>query len=420
MRAVPERRSTSRSCSKTPIGAAVAVHNAGRLLADQGQYDEAKMCFEQAHLLNLWAGSAVGQAADLGALAGVAHSMGDRDRARELHEQALETLLEYEEIRAAVCTLADLATLAQEDGRLDEAAGHLDQAERLAISADDLRSLYDLHVMRGDLFTRLGDIAAAESEYLRAVDAAETPRAWLLDETEAIAYFDASRLRAHDRLVRLAVEHSCPGVAFEHSERARSREMVRRLAHLRLPPARHAPAELVAEEAAAFENTLWLLQELTGDDAAEPATAHRYEQTKRHWQGLLDRIARYDEQYVALRRGDRVTLVQVRTVLAEQHPRALLVEYYVADHRHACDVAGAARPPRPCCSLRPGYDSPPTSTSRRRRSVRPSSPTRTWSASRANALQHCARPHSSQVGLGTGRTPVARSTRTRSSGRRSS
>ncbi len=314
------------------IGAAVAVHNVGRLLADREQYDEAKMCFEQAYLLNQSAGSAVGQAADLGALAGVAHSTGDRDHARKLHEDALATLLAYGEVRAAVSTLADLSSLAQDDERLDEAARYLDQGEELAIGAGDLRSLYDLYVMRGDLLTQQGDIAAAEAEYLRAVDAAETPRAWLLDETEAIAYFDATRLRAHDRLVRLAVEHSPPSVAFEHSERTRSREMARRLAHLRLPPARHAPAELVTQEAAAFKNALHLLQELLGDNAADPATRHRYEQAERHWQELLDRIKHHDEQYVALRRGDRVTLAEIRAVLAEQHPRALLVEYYVMDH----------------------------------------------------------------------------------------
>jgi tetratricopeptide (TPR) repeat protein len=109
-------------------------------------------------------------------------AIGNHDRARELHTEALRTLIECGDAHGAVRSLAELA---DDD---TTALAYLAQAEALATRTGELRLLEPVCVVLGDVHRGQGRLADAEAAYERAAEAAEAPRAWLFDEADALAY----------------------------------------------------------------------------------------------------------------------------------------------------------------------------------------------------------------------------------------
>ncbi|QKV80640.1 CHAT domain-containing protein [Amycolatopsis sp. Hca4] len=302
--------------------AAVAAHNAAAVELNEGHHAAARRFYEAARVLNRRAGWPIGEANDLSGLASVAKAVGDHEHARALHAEALPILVECGDVPAAVQSLADLAELAEDDAT---ALAHLAQAEALAVQTGELRLVELVGVVLGDVHRARGRFSSAEAAYARAAEAAEAPRAWLFDEADALAYFGNSRLAAREHLARLALDHHDPSVAFERVEQARASEMVRRLSRLRVPATHRVPADLVDAEASALRELRLAAAAFTGPDAADPESARRYASAEARWQEAVDAIAEHDEQFSALRRGDRSTVARIRATLRAHDPDALLV-----------------------------------------------------------------------------------------------
>jgi CHAT domain-containing protein/tetratricopeptide (TPR) repeat protein len=302
--------------------AAVAAHNAAGVELNAGHHAAAERYYDIARGLNRRAGWPIAEANDLSGLASVAKAIGDHDRARELHTEALRTLVKFGDAHGAVWSLVDLAELADDD---ITALAYLAQAEALATQTGEPRLLGLVCVVLGDVHRGQGRLADAEVAYERAAEATEAPRAWLFDESDALAYFGESRLAAREQLARLALEHGEASVAFERIESARASEMVRRLSRLRVPAADRVPDSLVTEESAALHGMRLAAAAFTGTSVADPETARRYASAEARWQAAVDAIAEHDEQYAELRRGDRSTVARIRATLRAHDPDALLV-----------------------------------------------------------------------------------------------
>jgi len=302
--------------------AAVAAHNAAAVELNEGHHAAAERFYETARVLNHRAGWPVDEANDIGGLASVAKAIGDHERARELHTEALRTLVKCGDVRGAALSLVDLAELADDDAT---ALAYLAQAEALVMQADELRLVELVCVVLGDVHRGQGRFAAAVAAYERAAEAAEAPRAWLFNEADALAYFGESRLAAREQLARLALGHSDSSVAFERVESARASEMVRRLSRLRVPATDRVPDDLATEESAALREMRLAAAAFTGTSVADPETSRRYASAEARWQAAVDAIAEHDEQYAQLRRGDRSTVAQIRATLQAHDPNALLV-----------------------------------------------------------------------------------------------
>lgn len=101
--------------------------------------------------------------------------------------------------------------------------------------------------------------------------------------------------------------------------------MVRRLSRLRVPATDRVPGDLAIDESAALHDMRLAAAAFSGTGAADPETARRYASAEARWQAAVDAIAEHDEQYAALRRGDRSTVARLRTTLRAHDPDALLV-----------------------------------------------------------------------------------------------
>jgi CHAT domain-containing protein len=301
--------------------AAVAAHNAATVELNRGRHATAEQFYEIARGLNRRAGWPVGEANDLRGLASVAKAIGDHDRARELHAEALQVLVTCGDTHGAVYSLVDLAELADDITAL----AYLAQAEALATQANEMRLIELVHVALGDVYRRQGRLADAEAAYERAAQAAEAPRTWLFDEADALAYFGNGRLAAREQLARLALDHHDSSIAFDRVESARAREMVRRLSRLRVPATDRVPDDLVAKESVALHDMRKAAAAFSGTSVADPETAQRYASAVARWEAAIDAIAEHDEQYAQLRRGDGSTVARIRATLQAHDPDALLV-----------------------------------------------------------------------------------------------
>ncbi|AGL19263.1 tetratricopeptide TPR_2 [Actinoplanes sp. N902-109] len=309
-------------------GAAVAAHNVGRLLVDHRDPVAGAQWLRRALQLNQQAGSLHGQAADVGALAAVAHGLGSLRAARELHQQALTLLRRAGDPRGVIATLTDLSVLDVVDGDIAAARWHLTDAMRLARETALIRDLFDLHLRLGDLVPH-----DAERQYQAAARLVTALRAGLLEEREALDWFRVDSGDPYVRLAELSVKRNRPDEALRQAEAGRSQEMLRRLAERTTASPAGTPADLVQQEAAARARMAGALARMLGRHDDVEAAGRDYHVAQADWQQTLAAIEPYDARYVASRSGASAGTPDIARELAEEEQmsgaRVLLAEFYL-------------------------------------------------------------------------------------------
>ncbi|MEU8365107.1 CHAT domain-containing protein [Nonomuraea sp. NPDC048882] len=311
---------------------ALALHNLGRLLDEQGRHGEAARCFGESLTINREIGAAHGVSDDLGALASLMQLAGRPADARRLHEEALAIQRGAGYSRAAVNSLADLAVIARDEGEFGTAESHLREAESIAVQMGDSRNVYETRVLLAELDMLRERFPEARQGYARAVAALDDVRRSLADGDDALAYFTESRLDALDMMVRLSAFLDEHAAALEWADAARSQQMVRQLSGIALPePAGVPPADLAAEAAARFR--LREVEAVLQRGGAGRAELYQARTELRQELGALeDRLAGPAPEYVSLRRGDKLSWSDIRALSEERDAmRLVLVEYYVTE-----------------------------------------------------------------------------------------
>lgn len=289
-------------------GEALTLHNLALLHDAQGQFEHALEALRQALAINEAIGERPGAAEDLGAIASIVQALGQHEQARALQEQALAAFEMVGYARGQIWALVDLAILARDEQHFDDAESRLADALQLADRSDDVRERYDVLLNRGDVRLMAGRFTEAASDYAAAMEAAESIRASLILDKEALAYFDAPRLEAASRLVRLyAGPLSDPTVALLWADRAHSRQLVRGLRVNPLLRSRALARQQTNREARLLRQLRRLGRSVedSTDSGTDPLRAIRqYRATEARLQIVWDELEPFDSQYVGLRRGE--------------------------------------------------------------------------------------------------------------------
>jgi hypothetical protein len=118
-------------------------------------------------------------------LAWMCYRLGDRERGRELHEENLRRARSFASRRVETSTLEALATIAVDDGRVDDAVAYLRDSHRIPRDRRDRTGLVrhlcrDARVLAacGQPETAAVLLASAEA---RLAEMGVTPRPWLAD-----------------------------------------------------------------------------------------------------------------------------------------------------------------------------------------------------------------------------------------------
>lgn len=300
---------------------ALVLHNLGQLYDHHTQvprrYSLALSYYSKSLKINREIGAKVGEADDLGSIAALLHLFGKLELAEQLQQAALEAYQSAGFRLGEIDALTDLGILARDQQRFDDARVSLSKALRLALALGDQRGIVDVYFHRGDLSMVMQRFEEAAADYALAAETTESIRA-LLQEREALAYFDEARLMAYDYLIRLAVSvQQQPARAFFYLERLKSRAFLQRL---RLSPLAHArviPPTLADQETCLLSRLGRLATSLDRASARDgPALLQDYQQTEARLHALWTQLERYDQEYVFLRQGRPLSWSDVQSLLA--------------------------------------------------------------------------------------------------------
>jgi tetratricopeptide (TPR) repeat protein len=167
---------------------------------------------------------------------------------RQMQERALKLHEAIGNRRGQIWTLTDLAIWQRDAGEYDAAEEYLQEALVLAEGVAAPRELYETYLNLGDVRLMAEEPHGAIVAYESAVAAAESLRARLLVEVEALSYFNELNLIAYERLIRLNAQLN-PRQALEWLERAKAREFLRRLRWGAMGRSPQVSAELWQREA---------------------------------------------------------------------------------------------------------------------------------------------------------------------------
>ena len=226
------------------------------------------------------------------------------DQVRLLYEQIFRLHEEIGYRLGQVKTLIDLALLNRNAGQIDKSEQNLSDALVLAeeITAPDV--LYDLHFERGDIRLMAGKVSPAIEDYAAAVNAAESIRANLLLEEEALDYFAWPNLAAYDRLVLIEARLNNYKSALAWAERAKSREFLRRLRLSGVTRSHGVSQELMDREMQLITQLHQVAEAL--EDVGEPERLNalrNYDIAEQALRQVWDEIELFSPEYVALRQG---------------------------------------------------------------------------------------------------------------------
>ena len=283
---------------------------------NRGEYEPALDYYRQSLEINLQIGSDLGAAEDFGAMAAIAQVTSNGEQARNLHLQALRLQQKVADRRGMVWTLTDLGILARDSHDFAEAERCLTQALKWARHMQDPHELYDVYLNRGDIRLMIKRWRAAARDYAAAADALETVRRRLIQEKEALAYFDEPHVEVYDRLVRLyaRVLHE-PKKALLWEERTKSREWSWQLRLTRLTP-RGIRKGLLNREQKLLDQMRTAAVALSSGTADHLAVIKLYEQLERNLTQVWSNMEPCDPEYVAFRRGEPLTWRELHRCLA--------------------------------------------------------------------------------------------------------
>jgi tetratricopeptide (TPR) repeat protein len=299
---------------------ALVLHNLGQLydhhINTPQRYSLALSYYTRSLKINREIGAKVAEADDLGAIAALFQLFGKLELAEKLQQAALQAYRSAGFRLGERDALTDLGILAREEQRFAEARAYLLEALQLTRAMGDQRGIVDAYFHCGDLSMVMEHFEEAAADYAHAAEATESIRA-LLQEAEALDYFDEARLMAYDYLIRLAVsiqrQHA---LAFFYLERLKSRAFLQRLRLSPLLPAGDIPATLVDQEAHLLSQLRQLTSALVTAPAHEgPDLLRDYQEREARLHTLWTQMGHYDQEYVSLRSGTPLAWPEVQHLL---------------------------------------------------------------------------------------------------------
>jgi non-specific serine/threonine protein kinase len=154
----------------TPAAArASALHGAGTLARDQGDYDRAAALHEEGLALRRALGDKLGIAASLNNLGGVAYYQGDYGRAAALMEESLALKRELGDTWGIANSLGNLGVVAYYQGDYGRAATLYEEALALQREVGDTWGIANSLGNLGDVAARQGDHGRAATLYEEAL-----------------------------------------------------------------------------------------------------------------------------------------------------------------------------------------------------------------------------------------------------------
>lgn len=238
------------------------------------------------------------------------------DQMRLLYEHILSLHQEIGYRLGQVKTLVDLALLNRDAEELDESEQNLTDALVLAeeIAAPDV--LYNIYFERGDIRMMAGAVSQAIEDYAAAVDAAESIRANLLLEEEALDYFAWPNLAAYDRLVGIESRLNRSKQALLWVETAKSREFLRRLRLSGMTRPNEVSQELANREMQLMTQLHQAAEALQAVGEPDRLSALRnYEIAEQALRQVWDEIEVFAPEYIALRQGKSASWEELQRCL---------------------------------------------------------------------------------------------------------
>jgi tetratricopeptide (TPR) repeat protein len=147
----------------------------GEKMFSQGDLKRASRNFNRALSLSRSVDYPQGAAQQLNNLGAVALEAGDYQKARDLFTQAYDLNLEQRQWATASINQANLATVAQKEGKWGEASGHLLAAQDAAQHAGSSPALARVYLQWASFYLHQNDLAAAQDFLNRARPLATTP-----------------------------------------------------------------------------------------------------------------------------------------------------------------------------------------------------------------------------------------------------
>ncbi len=221
-----------------------------------------------------------------------------------LYEQILDFHRSINYPLGQMRTFMDLAFLSRNAEQLDASKDYFSQALELAQVIGNPDDLYEIYVNRGDSYLMAEQFTQAMGDYTAAAEVAESIRAQLLVEAEALNYFGEPKLVVYERLVRLAAKRDRARSSLNWAERAKSREFLRRLRLSEMAQPHQTPEELVDQEAKLMTQLRQLAADLS--DTEQPnrlSTLRNYETVEQNIRQVWTEIEFFEPEYVALRQG---------------------------------------------------------------------------------------------------------------------
>jgi predicted ATPase len=155
--------------ARTQKARAQALHAAGDLAWQQGDYVEARVLHEKQLALDREIGDIAGVLTALTALGANAHATGNQESARTIFEECLRLSQQAGNDRATAQALNNLARLLETSGDFAGAKPLCEQALALFGGQRDLPGMAWLQSRLGDLERKLGNFDAARHSYERAM-----------------------------------------------------------------------------------------------------------------------------------------------------------------------------------------------------------------------------------------------------------
>ena len=144
-----------------------ALHGLGRVLVRQGKHAEAKVALERALQLAEENANPLQTANSLTELATLAYQDGDLEDARSFNERALVIRERHRFLGGAVTNCIKLAEIDEQASRLSEARRMLDRALAIAEETKVKPKLAQVHELLSRVHERMGDLDASLAHYKR-------------------------------------------------------------------------------------------------------------------------------------------------------------------------------------------------------------------------------------------------------------
>ena len=210
--------------------------------------------------------------------------------------------------------LIDLAFIQRSQGQLKAAQKSFSQALSLSQTVGNPDDLFHIYFERGDTYFMAENIETALRDYRSAVACLNSIRTKLLQEEDALGYFDEEKLLAYERLIRITAKQGAPLQAFLWLEQAQSREFIRRLRLTGFQAYSDLPSEHLNQEEQLLEELRQVVMAVENTDGTERIKLlENYEVLEQQLQQFWEGIKSLDTEYVSLRQGSPLNWSDLQT-----------------------------------------------------------------------------------------------------------